>query len=378
MKSYFAELLYEKRVETNQIHIKNTTNELNAQILFSLTNLVQQTVLYVYLVYRVIYTNLPIGNMSIYMAAVSQLSNSFNELINEYLELSKNSLDIQEMIAFMEIPLKQYGMGNKIPYFDDESIIEFRNVSFKYPGSDRYALHNVNISICGNEKLCIIGENGAGKSTFVKLLTRLYFPSEGEIFLNGININEYNYEQYQKLFAPVFQDFQLYTLSFAENIVLANKYDEAKLDDVCMKCGLSSLVKNLPKGYETSVFKLFDELGFDPSGGEGQRMAIARAVYNGGSIFLLDEPTAALDPLAECEIYTKFSDIITDKMTILITHRLSAVQLADKVAVFENGTIMEYGTHSDLYRAKGIYTKMFDKQAQFYRDQPTNTDMNNH
>ena len=151
------------------------------------------------------------------------------------------------MISFMNIPLKQYATGDRTPHFDAESVIEFRNVSFKYPGSDKYALHNMNIIFRGDEKLCIVGINGSGKSTFIKLLTRLYFPTEGEILLNGVNINEYDYTQYQRLFTPVFQDFQLYSLSLAENIILADEYDQARLDEVCLKCGLSELIKKLPK-----------------------------------------------------------------------------------------------------------------------------------
>lgn len=372
LKSFFAELLYNKRLEANKIRLKNISDHQNTQIFFSVTNLIQQIALYIYLVYRVVFTNLSIGNMTIYMSAVTQFAGAFNGVINGYLELSKNSLEIQEMIAFMNIPLKQNTIGDKTPKFDENSRIEFKNVSFKYPGSDIYALHNMNIVIRGNEKLCIVGTNGSGKSTFIKLLTRLYFPTSGEILLNGVNINEYNYQQYQRLFAPVFQDFQLYPLSLKDNIVLANEYDKNRLDVIGQNCGLSELVNKISKNYNTSVFKFFDPEGFDPSGGEGQRIAIARACYHGGEIFLLDEPTAALDPMAEYEIYTQFSNMITDKCAVLITHRLSAVQLADKVAVFDNGHVVEYGTHKELYDKGGIYTEMFDKQAKFYREETRN------
>ena len=368
LKSYFSELLYQKSIQANDIRLENTANNLNGQILFSLTNFLQQVILYIYLIYRVLYTNLSIGNMSIYMSAVSRFATSFNAVVNEYLTLSRKSLDIQEMMSFMDIPLKQHSTGTKTPRFDADSTIEFKNVSFKYPGSDRFAIHNMNIVIKGNQKLCIVGANGSGKSTFIKLLTRLYFPTEGEILLNGININEYNYAQYQRLFSPVFQDFQLYSLTFAQNIVLSDEYNKSRLDEVCAKCGLSELVKKLPYGYQTSVFKIFDEQGFDPSGGEGQSMAIARAVYHGGSIFLLDEPTAALDPLAEYEIYTRFNQIVTDQPAILITHRLSAAQLADKIAVFDSGELVQYGTHKQLYKNNGLYKDMFDRQSKFYRN----------
>ena len=163
-------------------------------------------------------------------------------------------------------------------------------------------------------------------------------------------------------------------MTLGENIVLANKYDKERLDNVCSSAGLNSLVNELPKGYNTQVDKWIDEEGFEPSGGENQRIAIARASYHGGNIFILDEPTAALDPMTEYEIYTQFNRMITDKCAVLITHRLSAVQLADKVAVFDNGSVAEYGTHKELYSKGGIYTEMFDKQAQFYRDE-VNTDV---
>ena len=372
LKSYFADMLYKKRTEANRIHLKNTTNSLNAKILFAIMNLIQQVALYIYLIYKVIYTGLTIGSMSIYLAAVGQFVGSLNGVVNGYLEMSKKSLDIQEMIAFLDIPLKQYQLGHKKPIYDSNSVIEFRNVSFIYPGSERYALQNMNITLHGNEKLCIVGENGSGKSTFIKLLTRLYLPTDGEILLNGININEYDYEQYQRLFAPVFQDYQLYSLSILENIVLADKFDEERLEDICSQCNLTSLISKLPRGYDTPIYKILEENGFEPSGGEGQCIAIARALYHDAPIFLLDEPTASLDPSSEHEIYLKLNKIIASRSAIFITHRLSAVQLADKVAVFDNGQVVEYGTHHELYSQKGLYTEMFDKQAQFYREESKN------
>ena len=171
------------------------------------------------------------------------------------------------------------------------------------------------------------------------------------------------------MIAPVFQDFCMYDFSIKENIVLADEFVAEKLDKVCDDNNLTELIEKLPKGYETYVGKTIDGNGFEPSGGEDQRIAIARACYHGGEIYILDEPTAALDPNAEYEIYTQFNRMITDKCAVLITHRLSAVQLADKVAVFDNGSVAEYGTHQELYSKGGIYTEMFDKQAQFYRDE---------
>lgn len=368
LKAFFAEMMFEKRIEVNKIHLKDKTNQIKAGTFSAVTNFIQQIALYAYLIYNVIEKGLAIGSMTVYMSAVGQFAGSLSAVVNEYTSLTNNGLKVQEMIEFMNIPLRQQETGDKTPSFDKSSIIEFKNVSFKYPGSENYALKNISLKIRGDEKLCIVGANGSGKSTFIKLLTRLYFPTEGDILLNGVNINEYDYIKYQRLFAPIFQDFSLYVLSLKENIVLNNEYNKERLDEVCTKSDLNSLVNKLPRNYDTPVFKVNDDDGFQPSGGEGQRIAIARAIYHDAAIFLLDEPTAALDPIAEYEIYTQFNNTITDKCAILITHRLSAVQLADKVAVFDKGGLIEYGTHKELYKKAGVYTEMYDKQAAFYVD----------
>lgn len=355
--------------EKNSLMLKQQANGNKSSTLVTIVNLMQQVAMYAYIIYLVLFKNLAIGNMTIYIGITAQFSGALSRLTGAYLTLARMSLDVQEMMEFMQI-LPKYPMGTEKPVFSSDSIIEFRNVSFKYPGSERYVLQNFNLTIRGNEKLCIVGVNGSGKTTFIKLLTRLYVPEEGEILLNGININEYDRFAYYRLFAPVLQDFKLYQmLTLEDNIVLTNDCDLSRLNTICAQNGLLPLVKTLSKGYKTLPSKYIDEEGFEPSGGEGQRIAIARACYRGGKVYLLDEPTAALDPMAEYEIYTQFNHMITDKCAVLITHRLSAVQLADKIAVFENGRVAEYGTHNELYNKNGIYTEMFDKQAAFYRNE---------
>lgn len=368
LKNYLMEH-YEKYVlEHNKLRLKSDTVGMIPGMAASLLNFVQQVVMYAYLFVSILKYELQIGSMTIYLAAVGQLSGALNGIFAFYQSLSKISLNVQETIEFMNIPLKQYKTGDKTPIINSDSVIEFKNVSFKYPGSQTYAIKNMSIKIFCNEKLCIVGTNGSGKSTFIKLLARLYCPTEGEILLNGINIYEYDYRKYQRLFSPVFQDFCGYFMSLKENIVLNHEYDQKKLDQICNKCGLTSLLSNLAKGYDTQIGKWIDDEGIQPSGGEFQKIAIARALYNDAPMFLLDEPTAALDPLIEYEIYKQFNEIITNKSAILITHRLSAVQLADKVAVFENGKLIEYGTHKQLYDKGDKYAEMFNKQAHFYRD----------
>jgi ATP-binding cassette subfamily B protein/ATP-binding cassette subfamily C protein len=368
LKSFAVNFFVEHEKKANEVSLKNNMMRQKTTAFNSLTGFIQQIVIYAYLIYNVIEKGLAIGSMTIYLTATQQFSSVLQRIMNSYMEFSRNSLDVQELIDFMKIPLTQHETGDKTPIFDKNSVIEFKNVSFKYPGGENYALQNMNIKIRGDEKLCIVGANGSGKSTFIKLLTRLYMPSEGEILLNGLNINEYDYIKYQRLFAPVFQDFSRFVLSLKDNIILTSEYNRERLEEVGAQSGLAPLIDKLPKGYDTQVTKQIDDEGFEPSGGEGQRIAIARAVYHGAPIYLLDEPTAALDPLAEHAIYTQFNEMITDKAAILITHRLSAVQLADKVAVFDSGSLTEYGTHKQLYDKGGIYTEMYKKQAEFFID----------
>jgi len=369
LKEMFIDIVVDKKRAVNKLHLESTTNWNKASIFHSLTNLAQELALYAYLVFLVIKKGLAVGSLTIYLSAVGRLASSLNQVMQSYLELAKISLDVRDFKKFMEIPLSHQISGDKIPVFDKDSVIEFKNVSFKYPNSENYALKNMNIKICGDEKLCIVGSNGSGKSTFIKLLTRFYRPTEGEILLNGINIAEYDFTKYQGMFSPVFQDFALYYMTLGENITLDKKYDEERLKRVGARSGLTPLLNKLPSGYNAHLWSMNqwdEENSFAPSGGEGQRIAIARAIYHNSSIYLLDEPTAALDPVAEYEIYTQFNEMTAGKTAVLITHRLSAVQLADKIAVFDDGRLVEYGTHKQLYEKNGIYADMFNKQAQFF------------
>ena len=356
--------------EANVLEVKQYKANRMPSLSGAVVNFIQQLVVYAYTIFNVLRRGMAIGTMTIYLGMTAQFSDSLKAVFNTYISMTSDNFRIQELINFFKIPSRQRESGNNLPKFDKASVIEFKNVSFKYPGSDIYAIKNLNLKIGGNEKLCIVGINGAGKSTFIKLLTRLYMADEGEILLNGVNINEYDYEAYLRLFAPVFQDFVRYYFTLGRNITLTAPLDKEKLDKICDDCGLTELVGKLPKGYDTQVGKFVDDEGIEPSGGEDQRIAIARACYQGGYIYVLDEPTASIDPMAENEIYTQFHRMIQDHCAILITHRLSAVKLADNIAVFDGGSIAEYGTHAELYAKGGIYTEMFDRQAEFYRDNP--------
>lgn len=341
------------------------------RIVHAVTAALQQVILYIIVLYKVIFDEFPIGSMTIFISAASQFSGAISRIFNVYLEIMAYIQHVEEIKQFRSKPTIHENNGSKIPSFNEHSVIEFKDVSFKYPGSDKYSLTHLNIKVTCGKKLCIVGENGSGKTTFIKLLTRLYVPTEGEILLDGVNIIEYDYAAYQKLFSPVFQDFCLYNLPMSLNISVEENCDVENVRNAIEKAGLDQLSNNLPKGIDTSVGKQIDIEGFEPSGGEGQKIAIARAIYHDAPIYILDEPTAALDPVAEYEIYAQFDKMIVNHTAILVTHRMAAVKICDNVAVFKDGCVTEYGTHAELYAKDGIYTEMFNKQAKFYRDEPS-------
>lgn len=371
LTKYFMEKYRGAQMDSDALSLKREGYIHRANVWVSILNTVQETVFYIYMVLNVFWGNMLVGSMSIFLGAAHQFSNSMGAIFHQCIEMQRKNPEIADTIAYMNMPLMKMKSGTKKPVFDGDSVIEFRNVSFAYPGTDFPVLKNVNIKIRANEHLCIVGANGAGKSTFIKLLIRMYRPTEGRILLNDVDIEEYDYQAYWRLFSPVFQETELFGgVSFKENIVLADAFDPEKFDKVCGDHALQNLIQKMPRGVDTTIDKWVDEDGVTPSGGETQKITIARAIYHGGEVFLLDEPTAALDPISEYEIYEQFNEMIGNKCAVLITHRLSAVQLADKVAVFDQGSVVEYGTHTELYARGGIYTEMFDKQAKFYRDNP--------
>jgi len=263
LKEYFIDIYVEKRLEANKYGEKNAVYMRNSGIIGSIISFAQTILLYIYFVFKVIGDSLSVGSMTIYMGLIMQFSGSLSNITRQYLNLSMLSLRVQELIKFMNIPLKNHKMGEITPVFDSDSVIEFKNVSFRYPGSDRLVIDKLNLTVRGDEKLCIVGVNGSGKSTFVKLLTRLYVPTDGEILLNGININEYDYREYCKLFAPVFQDFALYNITLGENIVMAEEYNRERLLSATRQSGLSAMVENTKYGYDTIIYKWFDEEGVE-------------------------------------------------------------------------------------------------------------------
>lgn len=270
---------------------------------------------------------------------------------------------------FLDIPNEKYqGTIPTEKRNDNEYEFEFRHVWFKYPGSEQYVLRDVNLRWRIGEKMALVGRNGCGKSTLVKLLCRLYDPTKGEITLNGIDIRKYDYEEYMALFSVVFQDSQLFSFSIAENVAASMEYDSARVEDCVRRSGLSERLDSMPHGINTCLYKDFDEHGVEISGGEAQKLCLARAIYKGSPFIVLDEPTAALDPISEHDIYTKFNGIVGTRTAIYISHRLSSCRFCDEITVMDHGKIVERGSHDELVTAGGHYAKLWTAQAEYYQD----------
>ena len=306
-----------------------------------------------------------VGTFTQLIAAEGGLNGAISGMVGCVTELIKRCNYAYEYVVFMDYP-EALTKGTR-PIEKKQHEIEFRHVSFAYPKTDRKVLDDVSIKIAPGEHLSIVGLNGAGKTTFIKLLCRLYDPTEGEILVDGVDIREYDYVQYMQQFAPVFQDFRLFAFSVKENIAFSDS--DADVSALTDRVGLHDFMEGLEKGADTNIFKFFDEGGVEPSGGEQQKIAIARALYKDAPVVILDEPTAALDPIAEYEIYRQFNSLVGGKSAFYISHRLSSCQFCDKIAVFSDGRIAEYGTHAELERIEGgLYAQMFEAQTKYYKD----------
>lgn len=307
-----------------------------------------------------------VGNILLYANSITKLTGEFNELIQLYNQIAYRFEYLGNFEEFISSPNMHYDGTLPIEKRDDyEYEFEFRNVSFKYPGTESYVLKNVNLKLNVNKRFAVVGQNGAGKTTLIKLLCRLYEPTKGEILLNGINIEKYDYAEYTSIFAVVFQDFKLFPLPLDENIAGSSVVDEAKCMEVIEQVGLAETVKSWPDKQRTRLYKNLGD-GINVSGGEAQKIAIARALYKDAPFVIMDEPTAALDPIAEAEVYENFNNMIHDKTAIFISHRMSSCKFCDEIVVFENGEIVQKGSHDKLVDEAGLYQKLWNAQAQYY------------
>lgn len=331
-------------------------------------SLLRQLIIIGWLVYSVVFNGLSIGNFTLYTASAAAFSNAINEILQALSALRERSAHTDDYRSFMDIPsVDDKAQTIPIPPADKYTF-EFKNVSFKYRGQEKYALKNVNLTLHAGEKLAVVGLNGAGKSTFIKLLLRLYDVTEGCILMNGTDIRKFDRKEYYELFAPAFQDVMVFAFPVAENVSMKEPFntDKAEAEKMLRLAGLGDKLDKLEKGVDTELLKVLYDDGVDLSGGEKQKLALARALYKKSKIIVLDEPTAALDALAEFRLYQSFNELVGDRTAVYISHRLSSTRFCDRVAMFKDGEMVEIGTHDSLMEADGAYADMFRVQAQYY------------
>lgn len=311
-----------------------------------------------------------IGKMTQYVESMQHVVSSIQNVAafftsmwhnTEYLERFFELLDMKSEMKKGVLPVEKR--------MDRDYRIVFDHVSFRYPGCEQYALKDICMEFKIGEKLAVVGKNGSGKTTFIKLLSRLYDPTEGAIYLNGIDIRRYQYEEYMSLFSVVFQDFQLFSFSLGENVAVSEAYDREEVSSALFRAGLDEFIRKLPEGLDTTLYRNFDEKGVEVSGGEAQKLALARAICKGAPFVLLDEPTAALDPVAEYEIYSRFNELVADRTTVYISHRMSSCRFCGDIAVFDEGRLVQRGSHEELMKkTDGMYAKLWTAQAQYYNN----------
>lgn len=311
---------------------------------------------------------LPVGSVIKYVGCLGWLTGNISSLFQFFGEVRSNEPFLRNYLDYFDIKNDMYQGSLAVEKRSDKRFdIAFNDVSFRYAGQESYALKNISLKLKVGERLAVVGENGSGKTTFIKLLCRLYDPSEGEICMNDFNIRKYDYRQYLSLFSVVFQDYTLLSLPLGNNVSSAAVWDSVKAERLLEEAGFGERYGKMPKGLETPLYKDFDEDGVNLSGGEAQKVALARALYRDAPFIVLDEPTAALDPIAEAEIYSKFDEIVGDKTAIYISHRLSSCRFCDKIAVFDKGRIVQVGTHAELLAdGGGKYYELWNAQAKYY------------
>lgn len=324
---------------------------------------------YLFVVIKTYFGAVSIGSFTQYVGSIQQL----NEGLRKMIESMNRIIVFQSYLSFYVDFMKKENQldTGTLPVEkrnDNEFEIEFHNVSYKYPGTDTYSLRNVSVKLDMKSHFAVVGRNGAGKTTFIKLLCRMYDVSEGMITLNGIDIRKYDYQEYLNLFAAVFQDFSLFSFPVDENIGCDLEVDEKKAWEALESAGMKERVERLPNGIRTLLFHQMGD-GVDVSGGEAQKIAIARALYKNAPFVILDEPTAALDPISEFEIYSHFDDMVKDKTSIYISHRMSSCRFCDDILVFDQGTMVQRGNHDQLMKETGqVYEKLWNAQAKYYND----------
>lgn len=332
-------------------------------------SLIAKGAVYAILIAAVVGRDMSIGDFTMFLGLTATFSETLTQFLNSIVEFKKRSMQTDDFRSFMDLRTEEEGDFIPVPR-TDKYVFEFKNVSYKYHGADGYALKGLNLTLQAGERLAVVGLNGAGKTTFIKLLLRLYDVTEGEILLNGTDIRRFRRDEYYSLFAPVFQNVEIFAFPLSENISMkrSEQTDNAYSEQCARRAGLGDKLDGLANGISTEMLKVIHEDGVDFSGGEKQKLALARALYKDAPVIVLDEPTAALDALAEYNLYKNFDGIVQNKSAVYISHRLSSTRFCDRIAMFKSGEMVEYGSHEELIRRGGAYAEIFEIQAQYYKE----------
>lgn len=309
-----------------------------------------------------------VGSIARYVSCILLMLDAVSGLVSDLQTALVNHKYLKRFFSYFDIPNHMYQGTLTVEKRDDnEYYVEFRDVSFRYPHTQTYALRHVNLQFKVGEKLAVVGMNGSGKTTFIKLMCRLYDPTEGEILLNGVNIKKYDYDEYLSIFSVVFQDFRLFSFSLGQNVAADTNYDEERVRQCLAQAGFGERLAGMDRGLDTCLYKDCDKDGVEISGGEAQKIALARALYKNAPFMILDEPTAALDPVSEYEVFSRFNEIAGDKTAIYISHRLASCRFCDRIAVFDQGRVVQTGSHAALLaQENGKYYELWHAQAQYY------------
>lgn len=366
MKSMIMENIKNKGKEQNKLFTDMMEWYFNMKALQGGMGCVFRAFSYFLVSVKVLAGAVSIGSFTKYAGALVQFGQSVSQLLELEPQIKQICMGMEYFLEFLKLPnMRETGSIPIEKRLDNEYELEFHDVSFRYPGTDEMILNHVNCKIALKEKMAVVGRNGAGKTTFIKLLCRLYDPTEGYITLNGVDIRKYDYKEYMSIFGVVFQDYSLFAFSVGENVATENAINPEKVWKCLEKAGVKDVVEQMPKGLDTPLYH-YEEQGVEVSGGEAQKIAIARALYKDAPFVILDEPTAALDPISEYEIYKRFDEMVEDKTSIYISHRMSSCRFCNDILVFEQGKIVERGSHEQLLKQDGCYTKLWNAQAKYY------------
>ncbi|MCH5273923.1 MAG: ABC transporter ATP-binding protein [Lachnospiraceae bacterium] len=343
---------------------------LRHSFIYSTTSLMSSLVMYYILITQVLHESVSIGNFTLYLGLCSAFSSALSDFYDNFGQMQFASNLVDDFRTFMDLKTEIEEDKLDISVLENQYSFEFKNVSFRYEGAKEDTIKNLNLKFPAGQRLAVVGLNGAGKTTFIKLLLRLYDVTSGEILVNGYNIKQFRKQDYFRLFAPVFQNVELFAFPMAENVSMKEPEatDRERVQNCLIQAGMKEKLDSMEKGMDTEILKVLHEDGVDLSGGERQKLALARALYKDAAVIVLDEPTAALDALAEYELYQNFDRMISSKSAIYISHRLSSTRFCDMIAMFVDGRIVEYGTHEELLAKQGEYANMFEVQAQYYEN----------